>query len=535
MMEASASPKPHHSITAIAVIVLSVFVIGFPSLYLPFGRDQGIHAFIAELAGDGLVIYRDVFNIKPPMTTVIHWLAQVLFGETTRAIRIMDLVFVGATAAMLQILVQRHLHSVWFGIVSAIAFAVLHYSNSYWHTAQTDGWCNAFVVAAVLLYSYSLDTTSARRRTLLLCLAGFSVGLSFWLKYTSAVVLVLFPVVHLLYRRNSRRILFDGSAVTTGLVTCVAAVLLILYVQGALIPFLDIQNFIRSYVGMSQPLAVLLTSPKHALQGAIAVAFLAAIGVYACFAAILIRRRVVESYALLTWLFLGLVAALAQGKGFVYHLLALYPSVAVATAVGASVLLSPLRHYGKRRLEVFTILVLCCVFVVFSWVRGSYRDILPVASAGDNALRSYWTRAKFTKPDFSTVDNLALVDYLKQETLPCDTVFIWGYEPGVYFMSQRRPVTRFIYNYPMFTSFYRQSYRDELMTGLTANPPAVFVVQHEDRTPHVSAHNHDSAEILATFDDLRKFVENRYRPDASVGRFDVYFRKDIGPHDKRSC
>ncbi|MEO7322806.1 MAG: glycosyltransferase family 39 protein, partial [Burkholderiales bacterium] len=502
--------------------MLGVFAIGFPSLYLPFGRDQGIHAFIAELAGDGFVVYRDVFNVKPPLTTVIHWLAQILFGETMRAIRIMDLVLVSATAAMLQKLVQRHLQSAWLGVVSAVAFAALHYSNDYWHTAQTDGWCNAFVVAAVLLYSHSLDTVSAPRRTLLLCSAGFCVGLSFWLKYTSAVVLMLFPVVHLLYRQPFRRIVFDAAAVATGFAACVAAVLLILYAQGALAQFIDIQNFFRSYVGISKPLSTLLFSPKYALEGAKIVAIVAALGAYACVAAILMRMRVVESWALLTWLFLGVVAALAQGKAFPYHLLALYPSIAVAAAVGAGVLVSPLRYHGKRRQEDFAILLLCCAFVGLSDVRRAYRDILPVAFKDEVTLRAFWEGDQFTEPDFSTADNLALVDYLKHETLPCDRVFIWGYESGVYFMSQRRPVSRFVYNFPMFTSYYRQSYRDEFMTALRANPPAVFIVQHADRTPRISGHNRDSAEVFATFEDLRAFVEDRYRPSGSVRRFDIY-------------
>jgi hypothetical protein len=533
--EASPLVVTHTSIMAVLVVVLAVFAIGFPSLYFPFGRDQGIHAFIAKLAGDGLVVYRDVFNVKPPLTTVIHWLAQVLFGETMRAIRFMDLALVGATAVMLQKLVQRHLKSAWLGVVSAVAFAVLHYSNNYWHTAQTDGWCNPFVTAAVLLYSVSLDATSPRRRTGLLALAGFAVGLAFWLKYTSAVILVLFAVVHFLYRRLFRRIVFDAAAVTAGFAACLGVGLLILYAQGALAPFVDIQNFFRAYVEKSKPLSTLLISTKYAVDGAALVGVVAALGTCACAGAILMGKRVVESCALLTWLFLGVVAALAQGKAHIYHLLAMDPSIAASAAVGAGTVVGYLRRFGKLRREFYPILILCCAFVAFSSVRGAYRMTLPVVFGDENDLRTFWEGDRFSKPDFSTADNLALIDYLTRETLACDRVYIWGFEPGVYFMSQRRPVSRFVYNFPMFAAYYRQSYRDEFMTALRADPPAVFVVQHDDRLPRIAGHNNDSAEVLAMFVQLKTFVENRYRARAKVKRFDVYFRKDIDPHGKRAC
>ncbi len=533
---ASALARTYPSIVPMLLVALSVFAIGFPSLYFPFGRDQGIHAFIAKLAGEGLVVYRDVFNVKPPLTTVIHWLAQVLFGESMRAIRIMDLVLVGATAAMLQRLVQRHLKSAWLGVVSAVAFATLHYSNNYWHTAQTDGWCNPFIAAAVLLYSVCLlGTVTPRRRMLLLGLAGFSVGLSFWLKYTSAVVLALFPVVQLLYRQPIRRIVLDATAVAVGFATCVAAGLLILSAQGALAAFVDIQNFLRRYVGLSRPLRTLLSSTPRAVEGAPLVAIVAALGACACAVAVLLGKRVAESCALLAWLFLGVVAALAQGKGSTYHLLAMDPSIAASAAVGAGVLAGLVRRLGNARQEIITIFIVCCALVAFSNVRSAYRYTLPVAVGDEGALRVFWEGNRFAQRDFSTADNLALVDYLQRATLACDRVYIWGFEPGVYFMSQRRPVSRFVYNFPLFAAYYRQSYRDEFMSALRANPPAVFVVQHEDRIPRLAGHNRDSAEVLATFAELRTFIENGFRPQASVKRFDIYFRKDIDPRDQRSC
>lgn len=521
------------ALVPIGVIALAVLAIGFPSLYYPFGRDQGIHAYIAQLAGDGYVIYRDVFNVKPPMTTVVHWLAQVLFGENMRAIRYMDLLIVTTTALMLQMLVGRHLRAVWIGGVAAVSYAAFHYSNNYWFTAQTDGWCNLFLVAAMLLYSRSLDTGAYRVRTALLGGAGFMIGLAFWLKYTTALGLLIFPVVHWALAAPRRRILGDGASVAIGFLTCLAAGVAILALRGALPAFLDIQDFMRAYVAHSEPMWRRLAAPLLLLPGAKAATALAMLGIYATYKAYSRGERFPECVALAAWIAAGWGSSLLQGKVILYHLLPLLPPLSIASAVGVHALAGRLRLVGWRALALAA--TVCAAIIWLSNIPGLYRDVQPVIGGGERALRDYWDNGPFGHDDYQTKDNLALADYLKSQTLPCERVFIWGYEPGVYFLSGRLMVSRFLYNFPMFTAYYRQSYRDEFMANISASPPVAFVVEHEDRTPHVSVHNHDSAEVLEQFTALKAFLDSKYRLRDRVARFDVYFRRDIEPDAARSC
>jgi hypothetical protein len=530
--------RPTHAAAyaAALAVVLAVAVIAFPSLYYPFGRDQGIHAYIAKLAGDGYVVYRDVFNVKPPLTTVVHGLAQALFGETMRAIRLMDLLIVAATALMLQSLVARYLKSLWLGGVAAVAFATGHYSNNYWHTAQTDGWTSLFVVAAMLLYCRSLDAHSARARALILCAAGAVMGLAFWLKYTIVVVLLVFPSVHLALRLPRRRILADGAAVTAGFLACVLLGIAAMAAIGALPAFLDIQDFMRSYVAHGRVWWEFALAPLLVLVRARLATALAMVGFYALYKTLSrSARHRPEAVALLVWTAAAWGAALLQGKVFVYHLLPLYPPLAIAAAVGVHALAGVLARFGGRRTAALAAAAACTLIVWISNVPTNYRALGPALGGGERALRDHWDNGDFAHSDFDTRDNLALVDYLKQRTLPCDSLYVWGYEPVVYFLSERRMVSRFLYNFPMFTAYYRQAYRDELMAALAADTPAVFVVQHEDRTPHVSVHDHDSAEILEQFGALKSFLAERYRLRDRVARFDVYYRSDIDPAATRHC
>lgn len=518
----------------IGAVALCVFAIGFPSLYYPFGRDQGIHAYIAQLAGDGYVIYRDVFNVKPPLTTVVHWLAQALFGDNMRAIRIMDLLIVAATALMLRDLVGRHMRSPWIGAVAAVAFAAGHYSNNYWFTAQTDGWCNVFLVASVSLYSRSFETSSARTRALLLCCAGLLVGLSFWLKYTTAVVLLVYPAVHLASKAPARRIVADGAAVAAGFLSCVAMGIATLGAMGALGAFVDIQEFMGSYVAHAREWWQFLLAPLLILSGAKLVTALAMLGFYAAYKGFAVPAYRPQIAGLLAWLAAGWGSALLQGKIIPYHLLPMLPPLAIATAIGVHAVIGKLRSLGFPKVEPPLIAIACILIAWFSPVPDQYRALRPVLS-GNETLRAYWDDGAFGHSDFQTKDNLALVDYIERRTLPCDSLFVWGFEPSVYFLSHRRLVSRFVYNFPMFTAYYRQSYRDELMAAVTADPPVAFVVEHEDRTPHVSVHNHDSAEVLRQFTALNRFVAANYVMRERVARFDVYFRRDIDPAAARAC
>ena len=519
---------------AILGVLLAVIAIAYPSLFLPFGRDQGIHANIAKLVQDGLVVYRDIFNVKPPMTTVIHWLSQRLFGETVQAIRLMDIVIIAAACVMLQLLVTRHLKSVWLGVVAAIAYACFHFSNGYWFSAQTDGWCGFFTIAAMLAYSHALDREDTRGRLLLLAIAGFAIGLSFWLKYTSALVILVFPAVHLAMGANTRRILRDGAAVTAGLILCIGGGIAVLAAQGALVAFLDIQDFMRSYVAHHRSILRIALSPFFALAGAKLAAILSMLGIYALFKSIQRRQRVPECIGLLVWIVAGCASGLLQGKVFPYHMLPFQPPLAVAAAVGVGVLIGQL---GRRTKHDATIPIALCASLLIIWfseIPKKYSEVLPLLR-GEQSLRAYWDIEEFNHVDFKTTHNMALVDYLRRETLACDTVYLWGFEPGVYFKADRRPVTRFTFNFPMFSAFYRQSYRDEFMADLRETPPVVFIVEHDDRTPNVSIHNKDSAEVLEEFGKLKAFLNGRYTHRDRITRFDVYFRNDIAAVGSRRC
>src|SRR5262249_31084728 len=61
-----------------------------------------------------------------------------------------------------------------------------------------------------------------------------------------------------------------------------------------------------------------------------------------------------------------------------------------------------------------------------------------------------------------------------------DLAFVWGFEPMIYDMAERRAATRYIYDVPQRVAWFRDTARARLMQDLAAHPPKAIVVEHRD-------------------------------------------------------
>jgi hypothetical protein len=110
-------------------------------------------------------------------------------------------------------------------------------------------------------------------------------------------------------------------------------------------------------------------------------------------------------------------------------------------------------------------------------------------------------------------------------TEPTDSVFVWGFEPSVYWFSRRRPASRYLYDVPQRSTWQRDRSRADLMTDLARDPPRAIVVQRADVFSFVTGDDLDSREALATFPELETLVDTWYGHSASVGNLDIYARR----------
>jgi len=507
----------------LATVVAASLVLGTVSLIYPFGRDQGIHAFIADAMLSGKVVYRDVFNVKPPLTTVVHALALLLFGHSMTAIRFLDLLWTVATALAVYAFASRAFRSRWVGAAAGCLYPLFYFPLGYWYTAQTDGWLNLPVAGALVFFVLAHDR-EVRRARLLWLGSGLCCGLAILLKYTvGALPLLLMLTLLIGHRPNLRDAAVSAAWLLLGVLIPLVSCALILLVSGATPAFIESQfGLVPAYATVGNNaglmarfddfLATFALSPELRLPALM-------LGAGALAAVVLYLRRPDWRLGLTlaaSWLLVAFGSTFSQGKFFIYHYLPFLPVSALAGGLLAGTIVTRL---GRPRLPAAVALA-ALLFVVAGFPNRFDRLIRILG--GRESVRSYWTSDLHNMAnDFSLPDNIELADYLRQTTLPTDRVFIWGFEPAVYFLARRGTVSRFLYNFPMVANYDPQRFRVEFMRTFVRDPAEVFVIQHGDATPWATGTDKDSYAFLNEFPELLAFLEEKYHPDTKVGRFDV--------------
>lgn len=494
-----------------------VLALGWPTLFFPFGRDQGIHATIAYALSEGLVTYRDVFNIKPPLTTPVHLLSQWLFGHSMLSIRALDLAFAVLTSVGLVAVVRRCGMPPSAGGFAVLGFGLIYYSQSYWENSQTDGWAGFVIVFAVVTMLSGWALPASRARLARMGLAGVLLGIAFSLKYTTgaAGILVFAPLL----ARNKVRLLFsDVIAVILGGTAVLVIIVMSMAAFGALFPFLEIQSFIRGYVAYGGN-GIHLFVPLLTIPQSWPVVFVLGLGAVV-WAWHLRHDQTSLFHAIIAlWIISAVVSGMVQGKGFQYHYLPLVPPYALLFGLAGAWGLERLHRMSVRR-PIFVASIIAATITLPT--EAATRTARSLAAMAAPAPVKQMRATIPAMVDFDINATLAFSERLSDLRQPGDRLFVWGYETMLYFLQKEPPRYRYPYAWPFVVNFHDGRYTDNLIALLEAAPPLHIVVQKHDATPWVTGRNQSSEEYLASVPELREFIENRYWLVEEVQRFQLW-------------
>ena len=110
-------------------------------------------------------------------------------------------------------------------------------------------------------------------------------------------------------------------------------------------------------------------------------------------------------------------------------------------------------------------------------------------------------------------------------TAPGDSLYVWGFEPVLYWLSERRPASRFIYNVAQRSTWEREGSRRALLSDLWRTRPRMIVVQARDVFPGVTGTAFDSRDELPNFPELAALISQEYELVTQVDDFDLYRRR----------
>ncbi len=525
------SPRSHWSLgMGLAVLLLAAAALLLaPMLAYLFGRDQGVFACGAEVLARGGVLYRDLWDVKPPGIHYLYWLSFIAFGRSMLAPRLLDLLWTLATAGGLLVLSRRLAAPLWAAVAGAFLFLIRYALGfDYWHTAQGDGFASLPLTLAAL----SLLGAERRRSWWLAAGCGALVGAAIIIKFTLAVFLAL-PLIAVLVAREERwpARLLRAAGYAFGCLVVIALVAASFWKAGALKDMVEILFMwnaryatIRSpypvaYVIIRQTLRFLFGGQYLVLK---LIGLLGVIGL----ADLVVRRRAAPYWWLApAWFGAMLVQVWAQGKYYEYHWLPVLPPLGLLAGQGMAAAWRLLRARAPTPTLAraaagigLALLLVCCGFGYWAQFAPEIRYATGALPAADFAGLFY------DRTDFSLSADLQVASFLKSHTSPHTPIFIWGFEPVIYFLADRPPASRFISQHPLVTPWSPPAWRQELIRDLTARPPAYVLVVHDDVMPWMTMRPYDSATELAYYPELAGLLNSSYRPVGRIEDFDIWGR-----------
>jgi len=454
--------------TAAALAGLSALplLLLMPLFGAPFDRDQAVYGVIARGWREGAIPYRDLWDNKGPVVFLWFVAAFTWLGENIVGPRLVAALAAGATVPFVWLsgatLLGRRA-----ALLAALLFAT-SFANLF---LQANANAEIFMLLP-LAAGFWTFTQGARGRGLWwFGIAGILTALAVLTKQSAVWTLLGYALwLGILALRNPSertRHLMAGVLLAAGTVLGFLPFAGYFYYHGALGDFLYGAFgfnlvFASRYPFFLKLIPPLLWNPLPLIGGA-ALWFLALLG-----AVHLWRRGDRLAWLILLFLVFSEVAAQSLGKSSPHYNVQLLPAAALAGSVGLQVVVDRWRA-GQRRLGR---VALACAAVsiaasAFVYARPAPEDRFQVQYALEDFLSDYAGRS---------VEAQEIAERVVALTEPSDYIYEFGRQSDIYFLADRRPASRWLYNRAYDVD---PSVLDEILRDLEEKRPALILLTYE--------------------------------------------------------
>lgn len=450
------------SLWTVAAAVLGSAILsnnGYP------GRDSGIFLYIGQSILEGKLPLRDVWDSKPPGVFYVDALGLLIGRGSIVGVWFIELISISAAVLISTKIITRAfgLRAAFFGTMTWLVglFSLLCTEG----TNSIEEYTLPLKFGAFWLF---LEGESRGYRGWRgLALGAVSAG-AFLLRQNLigvSLAIAVYMLISRLYQRAPRRLLMEWLWIFLGGIVVIVAVLAYYAANSGLAALIDTSFLYNLYYSAA-------TSQKRLKSVIIGLdslskAGIGVIGVASWMVGILSLATEPRSPA-------------APANRLLMLALIAFPLEVMLTGVSGR----GYRHYYEAWLPVIAILV---AFFV-TWVLAQ-RD---GESGGASSLRTgklylallvamlllpILTMTTKVMLNFGNVSLIGRTSaYVASSTQPGDYVLVWGIEPAINFLSQRRAPSRYIFQHPLFTPGYETpAMVKQFLADLEARPPALVV------------------------------------------------------------
>lgn len=484
-----------------------------------YGRDQGIYAVVAGAITGGGAPYLDAWDFKPPAIFGVYAAARALLGPGIVAVRVVEAAAYASLFPAFAILARRVLGDARPGVLAAAVAVFGQVQLEYWDTAQPENFGGVAVVWALVLAVRAEAVVGSPRQWSQLGAGALYALAGLFKPHLGAGILVSAALAVRGARKAGAPVAPPLLAYASGGAMVVGATVLWLVAAGAWPATLEtFLRFVPSYHALrfewaAFPIDVLRTLAQ-ALFGF--TAFLpAGIALLLVLPPLAPRERVVALHAAGIVL-IQLAGVASQSRFYPYHFAASLLLLSLPAGWGLW------KGWLRARQGPLGIGIALVLAVALAWKAPS------IPTYGGLA---YWERAWLRAGLFAgrvdpRVENLlhtagdvhyganrGAARWIATRTPPDSTLYVWGFEPMLYAMANRRPASRWIYNVPQRLDWeHRDRARAELLGELRRSPPAAIVVVQGDVREGVTGSERDSRSELETFPELGRLLDEGYEP-----------------------
>lgn len=175
----------NESMNIYGYLIISAVLL-LPTIAFPISSDMSVFMHGGSIIADGGILYKDFFDIKPPLIYYIYAFIDLLFGNNVVFFRLFDFVyqlsFLGLSIFLFRKLKIKDIIIKSYLILFPIAYTVLNYRDTF----QTE--TLAFIPLLIYFYFLLSDGKKTIKRTLYM---GLALGVLISLKYTLGIVFLI--------------------------------------------------------------------------------------------------------------------------------------------------------------------------------------------------------------------------------------------------------------------------------------------------------------------------------------------------------
>ena len=500
--------------TILLLVILLAAMVRIRLLEIPLERDEGEYAFAGQLLLQGIPPYQEAFNMKFPGVYGAYAVIMAAFGQTIAGIHL-GFLLLNAGTIVLVFLLGRRLFTPAAGVAAAAAYALLSVGAG---VLGTQAHATHFVVAAALgatlLLLRAVDTGSPAS----LFLSGLLYGVAILMKQHGAFF-AIFGGLYLAWncwsrQRGERLAMLRKFAIfVLGSAVPLALTALSLWHAGVFGSFwFWTVTYAREYAletSLSVGMGAFTSAFPHVVGPNLLLWILAAAGLVMLWWKKADRVSAAFASAFLIFSFL----AVCPGLWFREHYFVLLLP-AVALLAGAAVSSTPgIGWWLYGAVLVFSI--------------GQQSDFLFRVSPVE-ACRQIYGLNPFPEA-------IQVADYIRTHSEKTSRIAVLGSEPEIYFYSQRRSATGYIYTYAMMEPQpFALTMQNEMIRDLEKARPEFVVFVNEaaswvrrpgsqakilDWWNRYAAQNYNLAGAADIFSDRTEFHWDNlesYRPHSSM-------------------